>query len=394
MKEKVMTLVKVCKPLYSIYYYIGSLIINILKIFIKTEENIILFVSFGGKKFDDSPRVIYEKMINDSRFNKYTFIWAFNEPEKIKIPRGRKIKIDTFEYYVTALKARCWITNSAIERGINFKGKNTFYFNTWHGTPIKKMGSDIDSSNNSFRSKAKEWNVDVMTAQGNFEADIFSRVFNINRERFASIGLPRNDVLYNYSNDMKNEVLKKLGINKNKNIILYAPTFREYDRDNNMNCIVDIPIDFSKWKKSLGDDYLILFRSHYEVAKSLNIEKYNNFVMDVSGYPVLNDLMIVSDMLISDYSSIFFDYSILNKPMISFTYDYDKYSKHRGMYFDIREQLLGGSISEEELIDIIQNLPVEECLEKVKLFREKYVEFYGNATEKSLDIILENINKE
>lgn len=394
MKRKVMTLVKACKPLYSLYYYIGSLIINILKIFIKTEDNIILFVSFGGKKFDDSPRTIYEKMINDSRFDKYTFIWAFNQPEKIEIPRGRKIKIDTFEYYVIALKARCWITNSTIERGLNFKGKNTFYFNTWHGTPIKKMGSDIDSSNKSFKSKTKEWKVDKMTAQGNFEADIFSRVFNIYREKFIPIGLPRNDVLYNYTEDMKEELLKKLGINKNKKIILYAPTFREYDRDIQMNCISDIPIDFSKWKNSLGNEYLILFRAHYEVAKTLDIDNYKDFIIDVSRYPVLNDLMIVSDILISDYSSIFFDYSILNKPMISFTYDYEKYSKNRGMYFDIREQLLGGSMSEDELIDIIQNLPIEECLEKVKLFREKYVEFYGNATEKSLDIIIENISKE
>ena len=333
-------------------------------------------------------------MINDSRFGEYTFVWAFNKPEKLEIARGRKIKIDTFEYYVMALKARCWITNSTIERGLNFKGKNTFYFNTWHGTPIKKMGSDIDSSNKSFKSKVKEWEVDRMTAQGNFEADIFSRVFNINREKFIPIGLPRNDVLHNYTDDMKPKILSKLGINEDKKVILYAPTFREYDRDTQMNCIIDIPIDFNKWKSKLGTEYIILFRAHYEVAKKLDIDKYRDFVIDVSNYPVLNDLMIVSDMLISDYSSIFFDYSILNKPMISFTYDYEKYSKNRGMYFDIRKQLLGGSISEDELIDIIKDLPVEECLEKVKLFREQYVEFYGSATEKSLDIIIENISKE
>lgn len=392
MKKVLITIIKAIKPLYSIYYYIGSLCINILKFFIKPQDDIILFVSFGGKKFDDSPKFIYENMINDSRFDKYTLIWAFDNPKNIEIPRGKKIKIDTFEYYVTALKARCWITNSTIERGLNFKGKNTFYFNTWHGTPIKKMGSDIDSSNKSFQSKAKEWRADIMTVQGSFEANIFSRVFNIDIEKFALIGLPRNDVLYNYTEKMKSEVLKKFGIDKNKKIILYAPTFREYDRDTQMNCIADIPIDFSKWKNRLGNEYLILFRAHYEVTKLLNIDNYKDFVIDVSNYPILNDLMIISDLLISDYSSIFFDYSILNKPMISFTYDYEKYSKNRGMYFDIRDQLLGGSISEEELIDIIQNLPVKECLEQVRLFREKYVEFYGDAIEKSLNIIIKNIS--
>jgi CDP-glycerol glycerophosphotransferase len=100
--------------------------------------------------------------------------------------------------------------------------------------------------------------------------------------------------------------------------------------------------------------------------------------------------MIASDLLISDYSSIFFDYSILEKPMFHFTYDYDRYNKERGLYFDIREQIDGSSI-EDELINKIKKLNKSKNIESVIKFRNKYVEVYGNATTSSLDIIYTKI---
>ena len=85
--------------IYNIYYYVGSLMVNILKMFLKTDEKLILFVSYGGKKYDDSPKDIYIKMLNDCRFDDYKIIWAFRRPENFEIGRGGKIKIDTFQYY-------------------------------------------------------------------------------------------------------------------------------------------------------------------------------------------------------------------------------------------------------------------------------------------------------
>ena len=141
----------------------------------------------------------------------------------------------------------------------------------------------------------------------------------------------------------------------------------------------------------MGEQYVFLLRAHYEVAEIINTNKNSKFVYDVSDYKSLDDLMIVSDLLISDYSSIFFDYSIMNKPMICYTYDYDKYSKNRGMYFDIRDEIEGGSLSEDELIEMILKLNKKLNIEKVEKFRNKYVQCYGNATELSVDKIYENI---
>lgn len=389
MKKKLIVITKYFKFLYVLYNFMGSLFVNVLKAFIKPKNNVILFISFGGKKYDDSPKAIYEAMLIDSRFDGYKFVWAFQNPDKFDIPKGKKIKTDTINYFINALQARCWITNSTIERGLNFKGKKTFYFNTWHGTPIKKMGKDILETSKSFKA-IFNMNVDIMTSQSDYETCIFSRVFDLPKDKFLKCGLPRNDILIDQSKETKVRMMKLIGLPLDKKVILYTPTYREYLRDENLNCIISPPIDFARWKAEIGDEYIVLIRAHYEVTKVFNIHFDNKFVFDVSDYTVLNDLMLASDILISDYSSIFFDYSILNRPMLYFTYDYDTYSRERGMYFDIRNEILGSN-NEKELINLIKDIDKSNAIFKVRNFRTKYVERYGNATEVSLNTIYENV---
>lgn len=389
MKKWLINKVKYSPIVYNIYYYIGTFLLKILKLFVKADDRLILFSSFGGRKFDDSPRAIYEAMLSDNRFDNVKIIWAFINPSQHNIPRGLKISTDGISYYRKALKSRIWITNSSIERGLSFIGKKTFYFDTWHGTPLKKMGEDISKENKSFRSKGS-WPVDVMTAQGEYEADIFSRVFDIPRDRFKIIGLPRNDKYDNYSDNYRQSLREHLGISHNKKVILYAPTFREYDNSSNGVELL-LPINFQKWKEILEPlDFQLFFRAHYEVAKSMRI-KEDGFIRDMSDYPILEDLMIASDILISDYSSIFFDYSIMDKPMFYFCYDYNLYEKERGLYFDIREWLLGAE-NEQELLDLLSNIDNEKSIKQTIKFRNNYVTSYGNATKQSLDIIAKELD--
>lgn len=384
--------VKYSKTLYRLFCLCGNIFIKMLALFIRQDKKLILFVSFGGRKYDDSPRCIFEKMIRDDRFNDYKFVWAFIDPKLHKVSnRAEVIKIDTLRYFITCLKARVWITNSAITRGLSFKSKWTLYLNTWHGSPIKKMGDDINPENTSFRSRTHNL-IDIMLSQSQFESQIFSRVFNIPTENFRVYGLPRNDELI--SRNTAEEILKvktQLNIPLDKQVILYAPTFREYTKDSNSNCIIAPPINFEHWKQILGERYVVLFRAHYEVVKVMDI-KYNDFVRNLSQYPNLNDLMLISDMLISDYSSIFFDYSILARPMLCFAYDYDKYSSKRGLYFDIRKELSQNNYdTEDKLLNAILNLNVADLKSISNAFREKYIEEYGDATDKTINEIAQNI---
>lgn len=389
MKKYLFYIVKYVKWIYSLYFYLGTFALKVLKLFVRPDDKLILFISFGGRKFDDSPKAIYDQMIKDPRYDGYKIVWAFINPDAFNIPVGEKVKCDTLAYFKTALKARVWISNSTVERGLSFKGKNTFYFDTWHGTPIKKMGSDVSSSGKSFKGKGN-WAVDYFTCQGEFEADVFGRVFrSVGRENMHVIGLPRNDVYANYTKEYMLSLREKMSIPANKKVILYAPTFREYDKTDSMEVKVSVPMQLEKWRKELGEDYVLLFRAHYEVAKGLNI-KDDDFVREMSGYPQLEDLMIVSDILISDYSSIFFDYSIMPKPMLTFCYDYEKYASERGMYFDIRERLPGAD-NEDDLLALIKNGNTDEQIAKTRAFQQKYVTAFGSATQQSLDVIAKEL---
>lgn len=389
MKSKIIYILKYNRTIYNIYFYLFSLFINILKILVKTDEKLILFNSFAGRKFDDSPKAIFDEMKNDQRFKDFRIVWAFHQPEKFDVVGAHKIKTDSIGYFKTALAARVWITNSSVERGLNFTGKNTLYFNTWHGTPLKQMGSDIEIDNQSFRSKGEN-HFDVMLSQGRYETEIFSRSFGIPKEKFLEVGLPRNDILANYTKEDADDIKHKLGIAKEKKVILYCPTFREFEKDENLGVVLSPPMDLDKWEKKLGEDYILLFRAHYEVSKVMEIRE-NDFIRNMTDYPSLNDLMIIADVLISDYSSVFFDFSITGKPMFHFTYDYETYSKKRGMYFDIR-YYIDGAATEDDLIKLLLNYNENDVKNKTVKFRRKFVDFYGHASEAAVDCIASRLS--
>lgn len=386
MKQKLVNILKYNKVAYAVYYRVMSFCMNVLKLFVKTDDKLILFNSFAGRKYDDSPKAIFEEMRKDPRFKGYRLVWAFHQPEKYDAPQ--KIKTDGLNYFKTALAARVWVTNSSVERGLNFTGKHTLYFNTWHGTPMKKMGTDIGASNTSFGNKGDS-HFDVMMSQGHFETDVFSRSFGIPKEKFLEVGLPRNDILANYTDTYRKRLREKLNIRPDQTVILYCPTFREYDKDESLGVVMAPPMDLEKWERELGNGYALLMRAHYEVSKVMKIED-NEFVRNMTDYPDLNDLYIAADILISDYSSVFFDFSITGKPMLHFCYDYDKYSSKRGMYFDIREKISGAD-NEDGVIDLIKQLDLEAEKKKTESFRNQYVNFYGSATTAAVDCIAKEL---
>lgn len=378
---------KYIKPLYYLYYYFFSGVLHFIGCLLKKNKNLVMLNSFGGKKYDDSPKAVYEKMCKDARFRNFRFIWAFHNPDDFDVPGATKIKTDSLKYFLTALRSRVWITNSSMERGLSFKPNDTLYVNTWHGSTIKKMGSDIDESNTSFRSLGK-MKVDIMTAQNEEQTNIFSRVFDIPRKNFLVCGLPRNDFLLDATAEYIAKVRERLQLPRGKKIILYAPTFREFDRDSH-GVILKPPIDLEKWKAVLTDEYVLLFRAHYEVATVLGL-KTDEFCRDVTDYPDLNDLLLAADILISDYSSIIFDYALLEKPILHYCYDYDRYEAERGMYMDIREYL-DGSDKEDELLKLLKNMDWQAETVRAKSFKEKFSLQDGHATDAVLDAIAKHL---
>ena len=373
------------KMVYSTYYYIMSGIINFLKLFIKTNSKLILFVSYGGRHFNDSPRTIFEAMLTDERFKDFKLVWAFIEPEKYIVTN--KIKIDTIKYFITALKARVWITNVFIERGLNFRGKNTFYMHTTHTVFPKLMAKHAIEAGCENFSILGGYHYDCSCAQSKYEQTMQAEMFNIPINNIKLTGYPKNDVLVNFPKEKVSQIKKTLGISPDKTIILYAPTYRDESK-----VAQSCPVNFEIWKKILGDKYVVLFRAHPVIISMTHIDSNSNFVIDVSNYQVNTDLMAIADILISDYSGIFFEFGVQEKPMFCYAYDYDDYIKTRGLYFDIREMIPGGFMDEVELMNYIKSGDKQEIMNKVNKFRKEQITYYGNATEKCLDIISSNLS--
>ena len=385
--KKIKTLLKNYSIFYFIYNRTFSFLLKIIGFFCRTNEKLILFNSYGGAKFGDSPKCIYDYMISSNKYKDYILVWALDNPKLVGDKNVNVVKNNTPKFFITALKAKYWITNSSMERGLKFKKKQTIYINTWHGTALKKMGKDINTSNPV--AKFKTTPADILYVQGQYDINFFVSAYNFDKNTMRLVGLPRNDELCNVKEEEVIQIKKKLNLPLDKKIILYAPTFREYNYDIN-GCFIAPPIDIKKWESKLSKDYIVLFRAHYEVNKVLNIEN-NGFIYNYTDYPSLNDLLKISDILISDYSSIMVDYSILERPIYAYTYDYEEYIEKRGMYVDLKKVLPNGIQEDEDsLLEQICSCNFKEQKAKTKKFKDKFVEKCGSATKYIDEIILKN----
>lgn len=379
----------------------------------KTDDKLICFKSFNGKSYSCSPKAIYEYMLTQSKYKDYKFVWAFEEPEKYKyLENNRNTKVINMigkEYYNVMASSKYWIHNYRVADHI-YPKDDQIYVQCWHGTPLKRLGYDIKSGNNALNTAEEiqfKYKVDAdkfkfILSPSKFASEKFITAWNlkaINKENTVlEQGYPRNDRLINYDSEDIKRIKLQLGIeNSDKKIILYAPTWRDNQHDSSVGYTYKTEVDFDKLREALGDEYIILFRAHYLVVNSFDFSRYKGFVYDVSSYNDINDLYIVSDVLVTDYSSVFFDYANLRKPMIFYMYDFEAYKNEmRDFYIDIDE--LPGPIikndDEQELISEIKKAADQEAY--AKKYGSKYIDFHnkynylddGNAAQRVAEIIL------
>ena len=362
--------------LKKVYTFIGSTALRFLGIFIRTDENLVLFVGNIGKSFSGSPYEIYHYMQGNDKYRKYKCIWAFNNPEDFKKYRLNTVKFDTLAYFASALKAKYWITDVNAERSLKFKKKETKYLNTWHGVALKKIGNDDKSSGRYDYS-----NIDYLCVSGEHDKRVYTSALNAKPSCLLECGMPRNDRLFFTTESERTELRKKLNIPEGKKVILYAPTWRD-SVNAGVSYDLNIPVDFKKWEKLLAYDYVLFIRAHDRTTKLMKID-FNSFVKDYSRYEPLDDLLIVTDVLITDYSSIVFDYSILEKPFICFGYDFEQYCRERGTYFDPEKVYPNGVLkTEEEVLDALAHINWKKECENTRILKKKFMEYsHGKATE-------------
>lgn len=339
------------------------------------KDNLVFFESFLGKNYSDNPKYIYEYL--DAHYPEYKTVWSFNE--KTTIPgKAKQVQRFSLRYFYTLARAKYWVNNSRMPYYLQ-KRKEGVYLQTWHGTPLKRLVFDMDDVylagsqdyKANFYTQSRRW--DYLNSANAFSTKIFQRAFQYDNP-MLEYGYPRNDILYkrNNTDDIMN-LKKKLGIPTDKKVVLYAPTWRDDDYVARGQYNFNLELDLKDMQKQLGEQYIIIVRTHSLVSEMLDLSAYEGFAFNFSNYDDIAELYLVSDIMITDYSSVFFDYANLKRPILFFTFDLEKYrDKLRGFYLDIENELPGPLLkTSDEVMNAIKN--IEQVKEE---YAVKYENFY------------------
>ncbi len=355
----------------------------------KIDDKMVFFEVYGGRNYTCSPKAIYEQMLKMDKFKDYKFVWAFENIEDHKVKKDKRltiIKSKSKDYYKYLSMSKYWIVNSIIDEGVT-KKSGQVYVQCWHGTPLKRLRYDIQVNGNALnttdeirrRNDIDAVKFDYFLSPSKFCTKVFTSGFNLKNLGKENIiieeGYPRNDSLFNRTKKEIDAIKKDLGIPKNKKVLFYLPTFRDNQHNSSLGYTYKLEIDFDSLKKKFSKDYVILFRPHYFIANKIDLTKYKGFVYNVSKYDEINDLYLVSDIILTDYSSVFFDYANLKRPMLFYMYDLDLYKGSlRDFYISLDE--LPGPIAktQKELEYDLEHIDelFKQNKEKYKKLNEKY----------------------
>ena len=370
--------------------------------FIPCQEKTILFISFHGRGYSDNPMAIHQYLSKHSQYADYRCIYAIknHKQKKLKIENARIIEYFSIAYFFYLARSKYWIANCKLPKYV-LKKDSQVYLQTWHGTPLKKLAHDIEvpegttfyRSEMSVEEMRSTYDNDVskynyMISPSAFTTEVFQSAFAIERERLIETGYPRNDILSNYNSDDIKKIKDKLNLPEGKKIILYAPTWR----DNSYNLkgyTFKLEVDFKKWQKILGTDYIVIFKPHYLIVNDFDLEAVKEFVYYIDPKEDISSLCLIADVLVTDYSSVFFDYAILKRPIYFFMYDLDTYRDElRGFYLDIYHDLPGDVIESED--ELIQKIFSEKFdYNRLQIFNEQFNNHEdGNASKRVIEILL------
>ncbi|MED0864255.1 glycosyltransferase [Bacillus safensis] len=368
-------------------------------------SNYILYEAYHGKSISGNCYAIFLGLMKDSTFKDLHHVWVindFNDPMiaelKQKTSNISFVKVDSNEY-LKYLATSKYLVNDTSFPFYFIKRDEQVYINTWHGTPLKTLGKDLNKRSMSGHKNIQRnlLHCDYLISPNTFTYEKLLKsndVFGIFTGKIANIGYPRVDLTLNTSSE---SVKERLDLPFNKKIVLYAPTWRGTIGAEEDTCYT-LHSEVVKIQQALGDDYLVLLKSHYFSYKFFKQSGLEHLC--VPNWIDTNELLSAIDILITDYSSIFFDFLPLKRPVFFYMPDLREYESERGFYLDITK--LPGPIC-ESIVDLIDSLGQLNSLNNFnKQFEKQYKEFLdeycsyddGNATDRLIDIIFKKKNQD
>ncbi|MDY4077586.1 MAG: CDP-glycerol glycerophosphotransferase family protein [Clostridium sp.] len=336
---------------------------------IKIKSNKIVVDSFSGNGYSDNPKYIVEEILKQNL--NYDIVWIINNSIKENnIPLGiRTVKYGTSECIYELATAKVWIDN-ARKMYKTKKRSGQFYIQTWHGTyPIKKVENDtIETLGKEYINYAKidSKNADLFISNGKHMSDLYRKSFWYDGEILEK-GCPKNDILIKKPHDVYLKVKNNFNIEQDTKILLYAPTFRNSESLEPYN--LDYDNLLKVLKKKFGGNWVVLVRLHPNISMKSKELKLKKNVYDATNYEDIQELLIASDILITDYSSTSSDYIFTGKPCFLFTTDFNEYLNERELYVDINNICFKKANNNEELFRIIEEFDYK----KYNIQREKYM---------------------
>lgn len=366
------------------------------------KEKTVLYEAYHGRSISGNCYAIFLKLVQDKDFKDYHHVWVIND---ISDPMVEELKrnyqnvsftsVDS-NHYLKYLATSKYLINDTSFPFYFVKRDEQIYINTWHGTPLKTLGLDIKNRGMSTHKNIQRnlLHSDYLISPNQFTYEKLLKshdIFEIYAGKVADIGYPRTDLTLKTNGE---EVRKTLNIPLDKKVILYAPTWRgTVGKENDTSQV--LLDEVMAIQKSMGDDYIVLLKSHYFTFEYFKINKLDHRC--VPNWYDTNKLLAAVDILITDYSSIFFDFLPLKKPVLFYMIDHKEYEAERGFYLDIDN--LPGPVCENlnELIDKLQNVDILK-----KEFSEQYDKYLkefcynddGQASKRLVDMIFKKQNQE
>lgn len=349
------------------------------------------FESNLARQYTGNPRYIYEKMLE--KYPDFKYVWAYNGDSEIP---GNPIIVErgSEEYYTYLAQAKFLINNTLFPNWFHRKG--SIFLQTWHGTPYKKMHWDIEHKRLKSRTKpgfyVKSRGWDALLSPNHFTTEKLKSGFRYDGE-VLEFGYPANDIFYNKKDyDAKRSLIReKLNLSDDEIAYLYAPTWRDGGYMGNSMFRFDLLFNPDEFLKHAPENSKLLIRSHHMSDSDEKLSEYEKSIIDVSSWDDAVELMCAADVLITDYSSIVFDWYCSKKPVIYYVPDLDRYvNELRGAYFDLEKINCGVVCKSEE--ELYKNLYVMDA----PFYKEFYYKFCslhdGKSTERVIDYLL-NKNK-
>jgi CDP-glycerol glycerophosphotransferase len=342
-------------------------------------RRLVVFESHLGRQYSDSPRAIYEEMRRQGL--DFEAVWSYaGKPDGFPSD-ATLVRRWSLPYLRALARAEFWIDNQSFPLKLT-KRPGTTYLQTWHGSALKRMGFDEPGWKLKSRAEQAEQQrtldrFDHFLIRSEHDVRTLAKAFRLSEKTLLRVGYPRNDELVR-ARDLhgaaeRPPLAAELGIPTDKKVLLYAPTFRQHGQRR-----FSLPFDVERFAERFGDEYVLLVRAHY-LNHVVLPPSVRGRVIDVSAHHDVTPVLALADALITDYSSVMFDYALLDRPMLFFTYDYEEYvHEGRGTYFDLLERAPGPVVrTEDELHALLAASTLEEQSVKYASARERFVADFG-----------------